>query len=60
MAATPTDRAGLERYISNLKAQGKTESTSKSLAKAVIRLKEFTPEKFDLEAGGGRKVLEEI
>ena len=55
MPTTPTDQAELKKYIDEQKALGKTESTSKSLAKAVIRLKEFTPGAFDLEAGGGRE-----
>jgi len=57
MATTPNDQAGLKAYIADLKSQGKSESTSKSYAKAVIKLKQFTPEKFDLEAGGGNEAI---
>ena len=53
MPTLPTDQAGLKKYIDDLKAGGATESTSKALNKAVIALKQFTPEKFDREAGGG-------
>lgn len=57
MAETPNDAAGLKQYIEEQKALGKTESTSKSLAKAVIKLKQFNPQQFDLEAGGGNAAI---
>jgi len=55
MAKLPSDRAGLKAYIDSKKKSLTPEqySKSKDVNKAVIRLKQFTPEKFDLEAGGG-------
>lgn len=57
MPTTPNDQAGLQKYVDDMKARGKTESTSKSLAKAVIKLKQFSPSQFDLEAGGGNEAI---
>ena len=59
MAKLPSSREGLKSYIDAKKKSLTPEqySKSKDVNKAVIRLKEFTPEKFDLEAGGGREAL---
>ena len=59
MPALPKDKAGLEAFIAERKRTLSPEkfSRSKSVNKARIRLKEFDPDKFDLEAGGGREAL---
>lgn len=57
MPTTPDTQEGLKTYINELRAQGKTESTSKDLAKAVIKLKQYDSGNFDLEAGGGNQAI---